>query len=233
MRKRGSTQVAAGLVAAVAALTLSGCAGTSSNLNGGVASRVGEDTVSMSEVSRLTIGYCEAFRPQLKSQGQIYPMRYLSGYVVGALTLKNANAQLLDHYGLSLPDSYQQTLDSLESQLVGLPEDERDYVREVEGASIFSTSAEAAVGAHLLEQEGTTDADDDAKQARGVEELQRWLADHPATINPRYGVHIADGDFSTTDTSTSFPLSPMAVAADAAQPDQGFASQLPSSQRCG
>ncbi len=226
-------QAVAGFVAAVVALSLSGCAGSSPTLNGGVASRVGDQTVAMSEVSRLTNGYCDAFRPQLASQGQFYPLRYLSGYVVGTLTLKAATEQLVDHYGVTLPDSYQDSLDSLESQLAGIPEEERDYVREVESGTIYISSAEVAVGSHLLEEEGVADADETAAQARGLEALQVWLGDNPATVNPRYGIEIADGAFTTTDTSTSYALSPMAVAADAPQPDQGFAADLPESQRCG
>src|SRR6478735_8195647 len=87
-------QAVAALVATVAALSLSGCGVASP----GVASEVGNQTVSMSDVDRLTSGYCDALRPQLESGGQIYPIRYLRGYVVGNLTLEAAAKQLADEY---------------------------------------------------------------------------------------------------------------------------------------
>jgi hypothetical protein len=222
-------QAAAALVAAVAALSLSGC-GIS---NPGVASEVGDQTVSTSDVNRLTTGYCDALRPQLESGGQIYPIRYLRGYVVGNLTVKAAAEQLADNYGVTLGADYQETLKDLETQYAALPADSRDEVIEVETAGAYITAVEHAVGSAILEGEGDTGADDDARVSRGRDELQLWLADHPADVNPRYGIQITNADFTFADTSTSYPLTPNAVAADKAQPDQTYAATLPSSQRCG
>jgi hypothetical protein len=60
-----------------------------------------------------------------------------------------------------------------------------------------------------------------------------WRGEHTSSVNPRYGVRLADGTFTDADTDTSFPLSPNAVANAKAQPDQAVAATLPSSQRCG
>ena len=222
-------QAVAALVAAVAALALSGCGITSP----GVAAEVGDQTVSTSEVDRLTNGYCDALRPQLQSGGQIYPMRYLRGYVVGSLTIQAAAEQLADDYNVALGAGYQQALKDLESQYAGLPEGARDMVLEVESAGAYTTAVQHAVGSAILEGEGDTGADDAARVSRGHDALQLWLADNPADVNPRYGVQITNGDFTFADTSTSYPLTPDAVAADKAQPDQTYAATLPSSQRCG
>ena len=60
-----SRQVLAGVVAAVAAFTLSGCGSASP----GVAVRVGDETLSTTRVDELTVAYCEGVTPQLESGG--------------------------------------------------------------------------------------------------------------------------------------------------------------------
>ena len=72
--------------------------------------------------------------------------------------------------------------------------------------------------------------------ARGADALQQWISEHPADVNPRYGITVSGPDLGAptfVDTSTSYALSPNAVDAAKAEPDQAFAATLPSSQRCG
>src|SRR5687767_13462912 len=91
-----SRQVLAGVVAAVAAVTLSGCAGASP----GIAVSVGDQTVSTSRADELTVAYCEGITPQLQSGGAVFPMSFVRGYVVRNLTLKSAAEQLAEHYSV-------------------------------------------------------------------------------------------------------------------------------------
>jgi len=222
-------QAVAALVAAAAALTLSGCGQASP----GVASKVGDQTVSTSDVNRLTSGYCAAFADQFKAQGQIYPLRYVRAYVAGQMTLKAAAEQLAADNGVTEPAGYTDSVKQLEQQLAGLPESDRANVMAVESAGAYVQAVETEVGGKLLVAEGKVGSDDQAKLNRGKEALDVWLADHPADVNPRYGIQIADADFAEVETGTSYPLSPDAVDANKSQPDQAYAATLPSSQRCG
>ena len=54
----------------------------------------------------------------------------------------------------------------------------------------YVQAVETEVGGVLLAEEGTTDADDATKQARGADALQQWISEHPADVNPRYGIAV-------------------------------------------
>ena len=232
-----SRQVLAGVVAAVAAFTLSGCAGA----NPGVAVNVGDQTLSTSEVDELTVAYCEGIAPQLESGGAVFPMGFVRGYVVRNLTLQAAAEQLAEHYSVELPPSYDEAVRTLRTNLeTSFRADRVDQALEVDSAGLYVDAVELAVGELLLEQAGQTGADDEAKRARGKDALQEWLSEHPADVNPRYGIAVTGTDLGPPnfiDTGTSFPLSATAVNAEKAGSDDGpdpdYTATLPSSQRCG
>jgi hypothetical protein len=221
-------QAVAAVVAAVAALTLSGC-----DASPGVAAKVGDQTISVADVDQLTTGYCAAFVDQFKASGEMYPLRYVRGYVVGQLTLQAAAEQFAADNGVTLGADYTQEIKDLEDQAAAFPAAVRDDLVAVETAGRYVTAVEAVAGAQLLEQEGDTSADDDAAASRGRDAFIVWLGEHPADVNPRYGIQVTDGAFADVETGTSYALSPNAVAAAKAQPDQAYAATLPSSQRCG
>ena len=165
---------------------------------------------------------------------QIYPMRYLRGYVVGSLTIKAAAEQLADHYDVTLGADYQQALKDLETSYAALPADSRDDGDRGRVRGAYATAVEHAVGSAILEGEDDTGADDAARVSRGHDALQLWLADHPADVNPRYGV--ADHQrrlHVRRHQHVVRPDRPTPWTADKAQPDQAYAATLPSSQRCG
>jgi peptidyl-prolyl cis-trans isomerase SurA len=226
-------QVLAGVVAAVAALTLGGC-GTAGP---GVAARVGDRTVTTSDVDRLTEGYCRALEQQIKSQGQVVPMRLVRAFVAGSLTLESAAKQLAAQNGITEPDGYLDEVKTNETQAEQLPAAHRDDYVEVASAQDYVVAVERQLGGQLLLNEGKPDADDDQKVARGREELAVWLGDHTLAVNPKYDVEIADGDVKNISNDTSYALSPNAVAAGKfssdSGPDQAYSSTLPASQRCG
>ena len=232
-----SRQVLAGVVAAVAAFTLSGCAGASP----GIAVSVGDQTVSTSRADELTVAYCEGIAPQLQSGGAVFPMSFVRGYVVRNLTLKSAAEQLAEHYSVELPPSYDQAVRALRTDMeASFRADRVDQALEVDSAGLYVDAVELAVGELLLEQAGETGADDEAKRARGKDALEEWLSEHPADVNPRYGIAVTDtelGPPNFVDTGTSFPLSANAVNAEKAGSDEGpdptYTATLPSSQRCG
>ena len=232
-----SRQVLAGVVAAVAAFTLSGCAGASP----GVAVSVGDQTVSTSRADELSVAYCEGIAPQLQSGGAVFPMSFVRGYVVRNLTLKSAAEQLAEHYSVEVPPSYDEAVRALRTDMAtSFRADRVDQALEVDSAGPYVEAVELAVGELLLEQSGDSGADDAAKQARGKDALEEWLSEHPADVNPRYGIAVTDTDLGPpnfVDTGSSFPLSANAVSAEKAGseegPDPAYTATLPSSQRCG
>ena len=222
-------RVFAAAVAAVAALSLSGCGASQP----GAAAKVGDQTVTASDVNRLTDGYCAAFEPQFKADGTVLPMQVVRGYVAGTMTVNAAAQQLAASYGITEPEGYVEATKNLETQAAGLPAAHRDEVLEVENAGAYTNAVETQVGGLLLADEGKTDADDATKASRGREAMQEWLGENHADVNPRYGIGIANGTFTDVDNDTSYPLSANAVAAGKSQPDQAYAATLPSNQRCG
>jgi len=236
MPSRPPGLVLAGL-AAVAALSLSACGSTSpGTASPGTAVNVGDQRLATSDVDDLSVAYCDGLEAQLKSAGQVFPMSFVRAYVVRNLTVRAAAEQLAEEYDVTLPPSYDQALRDLETQLAGFPADRVDEVMEVESVGAYVQAVETEVGGALLAEEGATDADDAAKQARGADALQQWMSEHPADINPRYGVAVSTPGLDApnfVDTSTSYALSPNAVAAAQAEPDPETSATLPSSQRCG
>ena len=232
MTSRPSGRYLAG-VAVVAALTLSGCG----NAGPGVAAKVGDQTVTVSDVDRLTEGYCRALEPQITAQGQVVPMRLVRTFVAGSLTLQAAAEQLADEQGITQPVGYADQLKQVETQSDGLPAAHRDEFVEIGAARVYVTALERQIGGKLLLNEGTPDANDDQKVSRGREELVVWLGDHGVDINPRYGFAIKDGNIVDVANDTSYPLSADAVTAGkfnaSAGPDQTYTASLPPSQRCG
>jgi hypothetical protein len=231
-----SRVVLAGL-AAVAALTLSACGGTSpGTASPGTAVNIGDQTLAASDVDDLSVAYCDGLEAQLRSSGTVFPMSYVRAYVVRNLTVRSAAEQLAEEHDITLPPSYDQALRDLENNLAGFPEDRIDQVMEVESVTPYVQAVETEVGGVLLAEEGTTDADEATKQARGADALQQWISEHPADVNPRYGIAVSTPSLDAptfVDTSTSYALSPDAVAAAQAEPDMELAATLPTSQRCG
>jgi len=221
------------IVAVLAALTLSGCG----EAGPGVAAKVGDETVTVSDVDRLTDGYCKALEPQITAQGQVVPMRLVRTFVAGSLTLHAAAQQLADANGITQPDGYTDQVKQVETQAEGLPAAHRDEFVEVGEARVFVTALERQIGGQLLLNEGNPSANDDQKVNRGREELVVWLGEHGVDINPRYGFAIKDGNIVDVANDTSYPLSANAVAAGkfnaSTGPDQTYSASLPTSQRCG
>jgi peptidyl-prolyl cis-trans isomerase SurA len=226
-------QVVAGVVAAVAALTLSGCGAAGP----GVAAKVGDRTVTTSDVDRLTEGYCRALEEQIRSQGQVVPLRLVRTYVAGSLTLQAAAEQLAAQHGITEPAGYRDEVKTDESQSEQLPAAHRAEYVEVASAQDYVVAVERQIGGELLLNEGKPGATDDQKVARGREELSVWFGDHTLDVNPKYSFEITDGNVKNISNDTSYALSANAVAAGKfssdSGPDQAYSASLPASQRCG
>lgn len=234
MASRSRRRVLVGVVAVVAASVLSGCG----SARPGVAVEVGDQTLSTSEIDDMSVAYCDGLAPQLEANGAVFPMSFVRAYVVRNLTLKAAAEQLADSYSVQLPADYRQAVRDLRDQVAAtFPADRVDDVVEVESVGAYLQAVEVEVGGILLADSGDSGADDAAKLARGKDALTEWIAEHPAEVNPRYGIKVSSTDVQDppqfVDTSTSFALTDEAVKGDLDEPDQEYAATLPSAQRCG
>lgn len=236
-----SRRVVAGVVA-VSALALSGCGAAGPGIGRaagpGVGVRVGSESITASDVDQTTTDFCKAVEPGLASNGTVLPMGFVRAYVVRALTLRSAAEQLAEQEGVTLPASYADAVRQLRSQLApGVPASKLDLAVRVESISIYVQAVETAVGAKLTAQAGTASDDDAAHLSRGQDALEQWLSEHPADINPRYGVSVSTTDMTSAptlvDTGSTYALSEHAVAGAKPTPDQAYAATLPSTQRCG
>lgn len=220
------TRLAGAGIALAAAVLLTGCNDVPA-YNPGVAAQVGDDTISMSTVDDTTVSYCQAAETQLQ-EDQALPQHYLRGQVAGSLALRAAADQFAAAHGVSPDPSYDAAVKQAEQSLADLTEAQRQAIIDVQGAGTYVQAVETAVGGAL-----GTSGTSKAKLAVGQKAFQDWLSEQDITIDPRFGVSIADGTSKPTDTSLSYALSDTATKADADQPDTDYAGALPDNQRCG
>ncbi len=219
--------LAAGLAAAAALLT--GCGSATP----GVAAQVGDDEITVRQVDDVTSDYCTAIEDQLAGQQQTVPHRYLRGGILGSLALRSVADQLAAEYDVEPGTTYDEQVARLQEGTAFLDEETRRSVIEVESSSEYVAAIQTAVGAVLLEQEGTTDADDAAARERGKRAFEDWIAENEVEFDPQFGIDLVKGEVASTDTSLSYAVSDDATHGAADQPDPAYAGGLPDAQRCG
>lgn len=208
---------------------LTGC-GAVPSFNPGVAARVADDTVSLSEVDDVTASYCAAVETQLEA-GQSVPNSVVSTQVAGSLALRNAAEQFAADEGLigvELDPMYVEQEAGLVQGIAELPAEQQEAVRAVNLTVPFVAAVELAAGEELAGGE-----DPEAATAAGHDAFVAWLDEQDVRIDPRYSVTIADGAVARTDTSLSVPVSDGALTSDSGEPDPASVAALPSTQRCG
>jgi peptidyl-prolyl cis-trans isomerase SurA len=228
-RLRSRANIWVGLAVASTVL-LTGCDATPA-FNPGVAARVGAETISVSTVDDVSTSYCEAAEQQFE-EGQALAQGYLRGQVAGNLALRSAADQFAAELGVTADAEYDEAADAARASLAALTEDQQQAVIDVQGASTYVGAIEKSAGEQLLDESGENGGEKAAREA-GQEAFVAWLDDHDVTIDPRFGVTIADGQAVPADTSLSFALSDIATKADAGEPDPEYAATLPEPQRCG
>ncbi len=211
-------------LASASIVLLTGC-GAVPAFNPGVAARVGDETVSLSQVDDVSASFCKYVEGQLQ-EGQVLAGHYLRGQVAGALALRVAVDQFAEEQGVSAADDYDKAVTEAEKQLGSLPRDQVQAVIDVQGVQLYLQAVEKSVG----EQQGA--GGDDATKA-GEKAFLAWLADQDVDVDPRFGVSIEKGATAPADTSLSFGLGDTTQKADADQPDTAYAALLPETQRCG
>jgi hypothetical protein len=230
------------LAAIALAGLLTGCAGAQP----GVAARVGDESIRVSEVNRLTDGFCQAIERQLESQGTVLPMNVVSGSVVQVLSMNAAARQLAEEHGVEPSSDYVSNLANIEQSSEGMPEDAREANVTLRSGAAYATDILTTIGRQELEAEGVEEPNSDEALAKGQDVLSVWLAENEPEIDPQYHLAIADFQPQALDTSTSYAVSGGSKAAalsdlfaftelDEAQTEEftAYARDLPESQRCG
>jgi hypothetical protein len=230
------------LAAIAVAGLLAGCAGAQP----GVAARVGDETIRVSEVNRLTDGFCQAIERQLESEGTVLPMNVVSGSVVQVLAMNAAARQLAEEYGVEPSSNYVSNLANIEQSSEGMPEDAAEANVTLRSGAAYATDILTTIGRQELEAEGVEEPNTDEALAKGQDILSVWLAENEPEIDPQYHLAIADFQPEALDTSTSYAFSGGSKAAalsdlfaftelDEKQTEEftTYARDLPESQRCG
>lgn len=221
-----STTRRLGALAAVAVLALTGCGA----VQPGTAVRVDDETISLARVDEVAADFCAAIEPQLDGQAQTLPNSFLRGGIAGTLALRSAADQVAAEYGVEADsEQYRAALAELQRSTATLPEDVRDSVVEVQGATAYLEAVQAAVGEQELDGRG---AYEDFVNA-GAEVLTAWIAEHEVEFDPALSTTLENGAITSVDESVSFAVSDQAKAGLAAEPNPAEARLLPATHRCG
>jgi hypothetical protein len=207
-------------------LLLTGCGA----VQPGTAVQVDDETISLARVDEVAADFCTAIEPQLDSQAQTLPNSFLRGGIAGTLALRSAAEQVAAEYGVEADsEQYLTATAELERSTATLPEDVRDSVVEVQGATAYLEAVQAAVGEQELDGEG---AYEDFVNA-GAEVMTGWLEEHEVEFDPSLNTTLEDGNIASTDEALSFAVSDQAKAGLAAEPNPAEARLLPTTHRCG
>jgi len=208
---------------------LSACAGAQP----GVAAQVGDETITVSEVNRLSKGLCEAYERQLEGDGTVVPMSIITSNVVQTMSMSAVAREMAEDYDVAPSATYAGALANLRQTVAGLDEDAADARIELETSVDLVTDVLTAIGRQELEADDVTDPGSEESLAKGQDVMAVWLAENEPEIDPQYGLALVELQPEVRDTSTSFAVSELATQGSAEQIDPAYARSLPESQRCG
>lgn len=218
-------------LALASTVLLTGCSATGgpSGWNPGVAVRVDDETISLSDVQDTTTAYCSAVETQLE-EGSAIANAVVGTQVAGSLALRSAAEQWAASVGVEPGDDFDVAAESLDRALAGLSEEQQQAVRDVNLAQPYLDSVELVYG---QQEVGDSDDQADAARAAGKEAFSAWLDDQDVRVDPRYSVALEDGAIARVETQVSLPVSDVAKKVSSGEPDAEYANGLAASQRCG
>jgi hypothetical protein len=218
------------LAALGAALALGGC-GT---LPPGAAAVVDGTTITHHEVTDLADAQCVGIEQAARTgQGQqVTPRKQLVQQALSLLMDVELSLKYARSVGISpRPQQVGATYGQIEPLIKTLPEEHRDYTAEVFRQWAEARDVLTQIGARATGQPDTP-SNAEALLNAGYQRREPWLEKIEIDTDPRYGptgVGLPGG----ADPSVSKAVSDFAKDAGKDQPDQGFVSALPASQKCG
>lgn len=225
-------------VVPLAAVLLSGCSGAVTAGGGsgpGVAVRVADDQVRLTEVDLAADGVCRGIMPQLEERGQAVPLGDVRRYAVRTLATRLQVEQWAADRDVTAGATYETRRAQLEGQAASMPADVRDEYVRVESTQAFTQDLLVQVGRTALQAQGTAAPTDEAAFEAGALDFQEWATGRSdeVEIDPRFGLSLDEGTFVVAETGSSVAVSDAARQGVAEQVDPAYAASLPESQRCG
>ncbi|WP_110182129.1 SurA N-terminal domain-containing protein [Nocardioides solisilvae] len=221
------------LVAATAAVILSGCGAGDSQ----TAATVGDREVSMASVDRLARAICEREERQYEETGQSLAMERLRQTALNTLTIEAVAEQVAEEYDVRPGAAYGRARAGYEAEAesLGLSEEVREAY--VDGSSVDALLEDVflGVGRSLLAEEGVTEASEQQAAERGIDVVRTWPERYDLEVNPVFDVRVEDGMLRPAGGASrvGVAVSETATSAAATAEDPSLASGLPDHLRCG
>ncbi len=225
-------------VLAASVVVLAGCGIAGTEFHPGVAAEVGDQTITVRHLDQVTSNYCTGIEELSKEDPQpgdeAVALRYVTNQFVTFLVTRAAAEQLAEQYDVGPTSTSKSALVSVQPQLAGLSQDQKDAFLEILGARAYNNDVLTQIGDLSLKDQGTTDATDDDRYAEGKKLLSAWFADHDVEVNPKYAVDLGvDIDQSTqVDTDLSVAVGSKAKDGLSPTPEAGYTSSLPGHLVC-
>lgn len=219
--------------AGASVLVLSGC-----TASGNVAARVGDDTITTSEVDFLTRMQCDALDraaedPSSQGSNQMVPKSQVRSGMVNTLVQDALNRQLAARDDLQYDKAtLRSVMEQFESVVATAPAKDRDRFR-----SVVEDVYRGQLQVYTLAQDKLRSSGVANPSQQQVDQAVAAIQDDfrkkvDVEVNPRYGAD-ASGVAGSTDPSLSLPVSSFAKKSASAKPDATWVGQLPADQRCG
>ena len=209
---------------------LTGCA-----VHPGAAAVVGQDSISTGQVDALAKGLCSANAASVSAGGQQMASRGARQGALQVLIETDLSQQFGQQRGAE-PDAKQITsaLARSHSTIQQLPVDERAAFRSALVQFWKGQLMLIDIGRRALEAQGKTNVTDQQAIAEGNKLRQQWAKSISVSVDPRFG-SFRRGTFQAAagGGSISVAASDSARAGDTTDPNAGYVSSLPVSQKCG
>ncbi len=216
-----------------AGLLLTGCGAA----RPGVAAQVGDESISIAEVddaARAVCGYVED-----RGSGQAFAMRGVRDALLAAMVDQAVADQIAETYGVEPGEDFQSTLADIRSQFSATrTQEQSDALVAFQSAAPYREAIVQAAAKASLAEEGVGAPSDDQVTARAKILTAQWGVDHDISIDPRFGLTVADGAVEESeDPALAFAVSSVAKTGvkkgSELNEDTAYADSLPRSQRCG
>lgn len=212
-----------------AGLLLSGCG----NASPGVAARVGDETLSVSEVDGAAGRMCAALGDQFEAESTTLPMSFVRQGTIQLLTLRSQALQIADDYGIEPGSSYLNDVAQSRRTAATMPDEVQDTYVDLTTANALATDIVEQVGAIVLADAGVTEPSVEQISQAGIDVFNQWPDANGVEIDPRYGLKSIDGVLTPVDTNTSVAVGERATTGLSNEPDAAYARTLPLTHRCG
>ena len=111
-------------VLAASVVLLTGCGVAGTEFHPGIATEVGDQTVTTRQLDKLTHDYCTGYEKLSKSnpdaEAQPVPLRYVTNQFATLLVVRDATEQLADQYDVEPSSAYKSGLAALEPEIADL-----------------------------------------------------------------------------------------------------------------